>query len=235
MFDTDKLSALCGDFIPLDKTACERLSLYGELLIEWNKKINLTAITEPDEILIKHFYDCLLFFKHTDVGAGTKIIDVGTGAGFPGLVLKIARPDIQLTLLDSLNKRINFLNEVLAKTGLTAETLHGRAEEVGSKADYRERYDIACARAVARLNVLSEYCLPFVKRGGVFVAMKGPAASEEIAEAEKAIKLLGGAADGCGTENLPDGSTRTIIKIKKISQTPTKYPRNSGKIAKQPL
>lgn len=235
MFDTDRLCELCGDFLTLDKTACERLSLYGELLIEWNKKINLTAITEPDEILIKHFYDCLLFFKRIDVTEGAEIIDVGTGAGFPGLVLKIARPDIQLTLLDSLNKRINFLNDVLEKTGLTAETVHGRAEEVARKADYREHYDIACARAVARLNILSEYCLPFVKKGGVFVALKGPAAVEETAEAERAIKLLGGATEGSSAEILPDGSTRTLIRIKKISQTSTKYPRNSGKIAKQPL
>ncbi|MEE1277697.1 MAG: 16S rRNA (guanine(527)-N(7))-methyltransferase RsmG [Acutalibacteraceae bacterium] len=235
MFDFIKLKALCAPFFTLTDEMCEQLRLYGEMLIEWNEKMNLTAIKEPDEILIKHFYDCLLFLKNVEIPQKAKVIDVGTGAGFPGVVLKIARPDIQLTLLDGLNKRITFLNAVLEKIGLSATAVHGRAEEFAKKPEYRETYDIACARAVARLNVLTEYCLPFVKSGGQFVSMKGPAAEEELAEAKKAISVLGGEKGGFFAEKLPDESQRCFIKIKKLSQTPTKYPRNSGKITKQPL
>ncbi len=235
MFDTEKLKGLCAGFVALDDTACERLKQYGRLLIEWNEKMNLTAITEPDEILIKHFYDCILFFKNINVPQGASVIDVGTGAGFPGMVLKIVRPDIKLTLLDSLNKRITFLDAVLSEIGLEAETVHARAEELARDAAYREKYDIACARAVARLNVLSEYCLPYVKVGGTFVSMKGPAAEEELVQAEQAVRLLGGEKTKILHETLPDGSGRCFVAIKKSSQTPTKYPRNSGKISKQPL
>lgn len=235
MFDFIKLKALCAPFFTLTDEMCEQLGTYGEMLIEWNEKMNLTAIKEPDEILIKHFYDCLLFLKNVEIPQKAKVIDVGTGAGFPGVVLKIARPDIQLTLLDGLNKRITFLNAVLEKIGLSATAVHGRAEEFAKKPEYRETYDIACARAVARLNVLTEYCLPFVKSGGQFVSMKGPAAEEELAEAKKAISVLGGEKGGFFAEKLPDESQRCFIKIKKLSQTPTKYPRNSGKITKQPL
>ncbi len=235
MFDTEKLKGLCAGFAELDDTACRRLAQYGRLLIEWNEKMNLTAITEPDEILIKHFYDCILFFKNVNVPQGASVIDIGTGAGFPGMVLKIVRPDIRLTLLDSLNKRITFLNEVLSSVGLEAETVHARAEELARDDDFREKYDIACARAVARLNVLSEYCLPYVKVGGSFVSMKGPAADEEAAQAGKALSLLGGTNAEILRETLPDGSARSFIVVKKSSQTPTKYPRNSGKISKQPL
>ena len=235
MFDFIKLKALCAPFFTLTDEMCEQLRLYGEMLIEWNEKMNLTAIKEPDEILIKHFYDCLLFLKNVEIPQKAKVIDVGTGAGFPGVVLKIARPDIDLTLLDGLNKRITFLNAVLENIGLSATAVHGRAEEFAKKPEYRETYDIACARAVARLNVLTEYCLPFVKSGGQFVSMKGPAAEEELAEAKKAISVLGGEKGGFFAEKLPDESQRCFIKIKKLSQTPTKYPRNSGKITKQPL
>ncbi|MBQ5798901.1 MAG: 16S rRNA (guanine(527)-N(7))-methyltransferase RsmG [Clostridia bacterium] len=235
MFDFIKLKALCAPFFTLTDEMCEQLGTYGEMLIEWNEKMNLTAIKEPDEILIKHFYDCLLFLKNVKIPQNARVIDVGTGAGFPGVVLKIARPDIQLTLLDGLNKRITFLNAVLENIGLSATAVHGRAEEFAKKPEYRETYDISCARAVARLNVLTEYCLPFVKSGGQFVSMKGPAAEEELAEAKKAISVLGGEKGGFFAEKLPDESQRCFIKIKKLSQTPTKYPRNSGKITKQPL
>ena len=234
-FDTQRLKALCEPFLSLDDTALERLSRYGNLLLEWNEKINLTAITEPDEVLIKHFYDCLLFFKNVDVPQGAKVIDVGTGAGFPGMVLAIARPDIKLCLLDSLNKRINFLNEVLTELGLEAQTVHARAEEGARKAEFREQFDIACARAVAALPTLSEYCLPYVKEGGLFVAMKGPSAKEELVSAYTALKTLGGDKGTLLEEKLPDGSDRCFVLVKKISQTPTKYPRQSAKIAKQPL
>ena len=235
MFDMAKLKALAEPFFTLDDTAAERLSIYGKTLLSWNEKMNLTAITEPDEVLIKHFYDCLLFLKNVEIPQNARIIDVGTGAGFPGVVLKIARPDINLTLLDSLNKRITFLDEVLVSIGLTATTVHGRAEEIAKKAGHREGYDIACARAVARLNMLSEYCMPYVKTGGLFVSMKGAAVNEEEKEARKAITLLGGQTERIVKENLPDGSQRGFVIIKKISQTSTKYPRNSGKISKQPL
>lgn len=235
MFNTQKLKDLCADFITLDDVACRRLSRYGELLIEWNNKINLTAITDPDEILIKHFYDCLLFLRHTEVAPGAKIIDVGTGAGFPGLVLKIARPDISLCLLDSLQKRITFLQAVLEELSLDAEAVHARAEELARKEQYREQFDIATARAVARLNVLAEYCMPYVKNGGLFVSLKGPAAEDEVAEAAGALSMLGGGECSAIRECLPDGSARTILTVRKISQTSTKYPRNSSKISKQPL
>ena len=234
-FNTNKLRELCADFIELDDTALSRLSDYGNLLLEWNEKMNLTAITEPDEVLIKHFYDCILFFKHVEVPQGAKIIDVGTGAGFPGMVLLIARPDIKLCLLDSLNKRINFLREVLSSLGLSAETVHARAEEGARKPELREQFDIASARAVAALPTLSEYCLPYVKTGGIFVAMKGSSAGEELRAAYTALKTLGGDKGLLLDESLPDGSARGFIITKKISQTPTKYPRQSAKIAKQPL
>lgn len=214
------------------KAAYER---YAELLIQWNEKINLTAITEPKQIGIKHFLDCLMIFKNADIPMGAKIIDVGTGAGFPGIVMKIARPDIKLTLLDSLNKRLIFLREVCDELGLDAEIIHFRAEEAGRKKEYRENFDIATARAVARLNILSEYCLPFVKKDGYFISMKGPAAEEELKEAYVALKTLGAKAEGVKTETLPDGDKRSFVFIKKISQTPTQYPRISAKISKKPL
>ncbi len=234
-FNTEKLRELCAPFLSLDDTALSRLESYGNLLLEWNEKINLTAITEPDEVLIKHFYDCLLFLKHVDVPHRARVIDVGTGAGFPGIVLAIARPDIKLCLLDSLNKRISFLLEVCNKLSLSAEAIHSRAEEGARKEEHREQYDIACARAVAALPTLAEYCMPYVKEGGLFVAMKGPSAEEEIKAAYTAIKTLGGQKAELITEKLPDDSNRSFVIIKKISQTPTKYPRGSAKIAKQPL
>ena len=185
-FNIEKIVPVCEEFgLTLDNTAIDRLNTYGNLLVEWNEKMNLTAITQPEEVLYKHFLDCLLFFKNVKVPQNAKVIDVGTGAGFPGLVLKIARPDIELTLMDGLNKRLIFLNAVLDELGLQAQTVHMRAEDGGKNPAYREKYDIACARAVANLPVLCEYCIPFVKLGGQFVAMKGSAAEEEL-EAEAA-------------------------------------------------
>ncbi len=235
-FDFEKIAPLCEGFgLNLDGVIRERLSTYGNLLVEWNEKMNLTAITAPEDILYKHFYDCLLFFKNVKVGQEARVIDVGTGAGFPGVVLKIARPDIELTLLDGLNKRLVFLNAVLNELGLTAETLHSRAEEAGKSPRYREKYDIACARAVAAMPVLCEYCIPFVKVGGHFVAMKGQSAAEEAAAATNAIKILGGDKPTIICETLTGNEQRAFIITKKISQTPPKYPRHGGKISKSAL
>ena len=235
-FPIEKITDICSSFgAEITTEKIEKLNLYGNLLLEWNEKINLTAITEPEEVVIKHFLDCILFLKHIDIPQNAKVIDVGTGAGFPGVVLKIMREDIDLTLLDGLNKRIVFLNDVLEKLNLSAKTVHARAEEGGKNHEYREQYDIACARAVARLNVLSEYCLPFVKVGGQFVAMKGPSACEEADEADKAISILGGQKPKIICEKLPTNDERCFVLTKKISQTPPKYPRISAKISKQPL
>lgn len=235
-FPLNLIADRCKGFgAEIDDKASERLNLYGNLLLEWNEKMNLTAITEPTDIVVKHFFDCILFFKHIDVPKNAKIIDVGTGAGFPGMVLKIMRPDIDLTLLDGLNKRLIFLCEVLKSIGLSAEVVHLRAEDGGKTPLYREQYDFAVARAVARHNILSEYCLPYVKPGGKFVAMKGPAAEEEILESKRAIQILGGATPQIICEKLPTDEERSFIITKKISQTPPKYPRISAKISKQPL
>ena len=236
-FNIEKIVPLCSAFgITLDDDKIKKLNLYGNLLIEWNEKINLTAITEPEDVLIKHFYDCILFFKNVEVPQGAKIIDVGTGAGFPGLVLKIVRPDLKVTLLDSLNKRINFLKDVIEKCGLSdIEAIHSRAEEGGKNQKYREQYDIACARAVAAMPTLLEYCTPFVKPNGLFVAMKGPSAVDEVAASSNAINLLKMAKPQIICETLPNNDPRSFVISKKISQTPPKYPRNSGNISKQPL
>ncbi len=234
--DFDKIAPACEDFgVTLTDEIRERLNTYARLLVEWNEKMNLTAIVDDEGILYKHFFDCLLFLKNADIKKGAKTIDVGTGAGFPGMVLKIARPDIELTLLDSLNKRLNFLNAVLGELGLTAETVHLRAEEGGKNPLYREQFDIACARAVANLPALCEYCLPYVKKGGVFVAMKAAAVEDEAAAAQNAIKLLGGEKPTIICETLTGNEQRAFVFIKKISQTPTKYPRNGVKISKTPL
>lgn len=211
----------------------EQFDTYARLLVEWNEKMNLTAITEPDEIVIKHFVDSLAFLEYADLPQGAKVIDVGTGAGFPSVPLLIARPDIQLTLMDALNKRLNFLDAVLTETGLDAELVHSRAEELGKDKNYREQYDIATARAVAPMNVLSEYCLPFVKLGGEFVALKG--SNDDVSPAENAIKTLGGEIKATVSYKLPNGDDRSIAVVKKISQTSTKYPRNNKKISTKPL
>jgi len=231
----DTVKKLCDEKgIIIDTNAPVRLEQYAEMLVEKNKVMNLTAITEPEEIAVKHFFDSLLPLKYLDIPKGAKIIDVGTGAGFPGMVLKIARPDIELTLLDSLNKRLVFLSEVCDALELEAEIVHGRAEEKAG-GNMRESYDFAFARAVAQLNVLSEYCLPYVKVGGSFIAMKGKKAAEELEEAKKAIAVLGGKVTQFIEDSLPGGDERGTVIIKKISQMSPKYPRAGGKIAKSPI
>lgn len=221
--------------IELNETALERFDRLAELLIEQNKTMNLTAITDPDEVVIKHFADSISLFKAVIPEENAKILDLGTGAGFPGIPLLITRPDLNLTMVDSTAKKLGYVARTVETLGLEAETLHARAEEAGKKPEYREQYDIVCSRAVAALNVLSEYCLPFVKVGGVFVAMKSAKAEEEIADAKKALGILGGKIVDKITFTLSDGGERTLIVIKKISQTSPKYPRVSAQIAKKPL
>lgn len=235
-FPIDKIIPACEKIgVVLDEKAVKKLNIYANLLVEWNEKMNLTAITEPGEVVWKHFYDCILFFKNVDLPQGATVIDVGTGAGFPGVVLKIVREDIKLTLLDGLNKRLVFLAEVLKAIELDAQIVHLRAEEGSKKPEHREKYDFAVSRAVANMNVLSEYCLPFVKKGGHFVALKGPAGNDEVKEAKGAITLLGGSDIKIYSLQHSKLGDRVIVDIKKTDNTPSKYPRPSGKISKSPL
>lgn len=220
--------------IEIGEELYKQFSRYADMLVEWNEKINLTAITDPDGIAVKHFLDSVLPIKMFDLPENASVIDVGTGAGFPGIPMKIMRGDISLTLMDSLNKRVNFLSEVCAELGIDADCTHERAEDSGT-GDKRERFDIATARAVARLSVLCEYCLPFVKVGGAFVALKGADCGEEIKEAYTAIKTLGGKTEKVIEYTLPTGDKRTLVVIRKIAPTPKAYPRPKGKMNKKPL
>ncbi len=232
---TETLLKTLGDALALDTRACERFELYASLLSQWNKKFNLTAITEPSAVAVKHFADSLMLLKYIDVPDGASVIDVGTGAGFPGVALLIARNDIKLTAIDGTGKKLGFVRMLLEQLGLDAEVVHIRAEEAGQSKAFRESFDIATARAVASLNELSEYCLPFVRTGGTFAPMKGAAADDELKAARSAVKLLGGEITGVKSFTLPDCGERCIINIKKISQTPPKYPRPSAQIAKKQL
>ena len=236
-FGIEKIAPLCAEFgVEITDGIKEKLNLYGNLLLEWNEKINLTAITEPEEVLVKHFYDCILFLKHVNIPKNATLVDVGTGAGFPGMVLKIVRPDINVTLLDSLNKRLIFLNEVIENLGLTGiETIHSRAEDAGKNKLHREKYDIVTARAVANLPVLLEYCVPLARTGGQFVSMKGPSAFEEAENSKNAIKALGVSQPKIICEKLNEDNERAFVIFKKISQTSPKYPRKPAIISKQPL
>ena len=208
---------------------------YMNLLIEWNEKINLTAITEPKEIIIKHFIDSLTVLK--DVKGKNTLVDVGTGAGFPGIPLKIMNEEIKITLLDSLNKRINFLNEVIKELDLrNIETMHSRVEEAGKNKKYRESFDIATARAVANLSTLSEYMLPLVRVGGKSICMKGSEVGEELQNSKKAISILGGEIENIDNFQLPKSDMkRNIVIIKKVKNTPSKYPRKPGTPSKEPI
>lgn len=235
MIDKKLLSDVVSEInVALSPDALDNFDRFACLLTETNKTLNLTAITEPKEIVTKHFADSLTLI---DVGIpeNAKVIDVGTGGGFPALPLLISRNDIDITMIDGANKKLNFVRSVCEDLGFDAEILHCRAEELGKDADYREQYDVATARAVSALNVIAEYCLPFVKVGGTFLAMKSAKADEELEAAKKAIKLLGGEIVRVCKYDIADCGERNIIVIKKISQTPSKYPRASAKIAKQPL
>lgn len=222
---------------PISEEKIIKLDKYAELLIEWNEKINLTSIKDADGVLIKHFIDSLWLLKELPEIENASLIDVGTGAGFPSLPCKIYNNKIKLTMLDSLRKRIDFLKTISNELEVKTECIHSRAEDLGKDSRHREKYDFATARAVAKLYELCEYCLPFVKVGGKFVALKGFEIEEELDEAKKAIKILGGEIEKVIKYSLPDeeNSKRSMIIIKKISQTPTKYPRMSAKMKKQPL
>ncbi len=231
----DEFKALfSGASLDVTKEQYEKFDRYADLLVEWNEKINLTAITDSEGIAIKHFLDSVLPLSMFDLKDSASIIDVGTGAGFPGIPMKIMRPDIKLTLMDSLQKRVNFLSEVCREIGIDADCTHERAEDSG-KSDKREKFDYATARAVARLSVLCEYCLPFVKVGGAFVALKGADCEEEIKSAYTAIKTLGGKTENVVEYTLPTGDKRTLVVIRKIAPTPKAYPRPKGKMNKKPL
>ena len=212
-------------------------SRYFETLVEWNEKINLTAITDPQDVAVKHMIDSLSCYDETIFKNGATMIDVGTGAGFPGLPLKIFRPDLKLTLFDSLNKRILFLKAVADILGITdINFVHSRAEDGGKSKQFREQYDIAVSRAVARLNVLCEWCLPFVTVGGFFIALKGSKYSLEVDEAQGALQRLGGEITKIQNIKLPGlDDVRAVIYIKKIKKTPSSYPRRPGTAEKNPL
>lgn len=214
----------------------DKLKIYGTLLKEWNEKINLTAITDDEGIAIKHFLDCLLITKVGNFKAGQKVIDVGTGAGFPGAVIAAAYPEIFVTLLDSTGKKLKAVEDMVNNMGLKNVTVvHARAEEAGRKEEFREQFDFATARAVAELRVLAEYTLPFVKKGGKFLSMKGAVAGDEVENGKRSVSVLGGSIKAVHEFTLPNGDKRAVIEINKISQTSSKYPRASAQISKKPL
>lgn len=221
--------------ILLEEKQINQFYQYMQLLLEWNQKINLTAITKPDEIVLKHFIDSLTIAKYIEKNA--KLVDVGTGAGFPGIPLKIIREDIEVTLIDSLNKRINFLKEVIEQLSLSKiEVFHSRAEEFGKNSKYRENFDCATSRAVANLSTLSEYLIPLVKVKGICISMKGSEVEEEIEQSKKAISVLGGNIETIDKFQLPNSNiNRNIIILRKIRNTPNQYPRKAGLPAKEPI
>ena len=233
----ERLINYCNEInVKIDKTAIDRLEKYMSLVIEWNERINLTSITDREEFIIKHFCDSISLLGYLDFPQRASVIDIGTGAGFPAIPLKIVRPDLNITMLDSLNKRLVFISEyVLPTLKIEGTTIHGRAEELSKNKQFRESYDLAVSRAVANLSSLTEYCLPFVKVNGTFTAMKGPDCKDEVESAENAIEILGGEVSDVLSFNLPDESGRCLVIVNKVKNTPSKYPRRGVKIAKNPL
>ena len=213
----------------------DRFALYCTELQEWNRRMNLTAITDDEGVAEKHFADSLLPLTMVALPAGASLVDVGSGAGFPGLPMALARPDLQVTFLDSLQKRLTFLAQLTQKLEVPARMLHARAEDAGQDPQYREQFDIATARAVANLNTLAEYCLPLVKVGGLFLALKGAAGEEELAAAAGAITRLGGRVEATHRYALPGGDARVLIVIRKETPTPSRYPRTAALMKKSPL
>jgi len=229
---TDALTKLG---IPFDETIVEQFKGYMEGILDWNEKINLTAITDKEEFIAKHFVDSVLCYGFKEYVNAESIIDVGTGGGFPGIPLAIISPDKYFVLADSLNKRLKVINTLTDELGIdNAETVHGRAEELAKNKHYRESFDLCISRAVANLAVLAEYCLPFIKKGGYLLAYKGPDAEEELERAAKAIKVLGGKFNRIESVEL-DGYDHNIVVIEKIKDTPAKYPRKAGTPAKEPI
>ena len=238
MVDPSVLTEACKKIgVILNDRQIEQFLIYYEYLIEKNKVMNLTAITEYEEVVQKHFVDSLSIVKVMDMNKKYKLLDLGTGAGFPGIPLKIAFPDLEVTLMDSLNKRIKFLEEVIMKLGLTDITaIHARAEEGARKKEYREQFDICVSRAVANLSSLSEYCLPFVKEKGMFISYKSMKVDDELKNAKKALSLLGGEIKNIKEFVLPDTEIgRSFVVIEKRKSTPGKYPRKAGLPTKEPL
>jgi len=223
--------------VQLDDTALDKFMLYKDMLKEWNERINLTAITDDEGIVVKHFLDSLLCFKTGAIKPGGKLMDIGNGAGLPGLALKIAEPSLTVYLMDSVRKKLKFIEEAVKALQLDGvELLWGRAEDYGTKKEYREVFDAVTARAVAALPVLAEYCLPFVKIGGHALCMKGPDVDEELAASQKAVKTLGGNIKDVLRAELPySGGSRCIVVIEKTKLTPASYPRKAGIPAKKPI
>ena len=215
----------------------EKFRIYMEGVLEWNEKVNLTTITDPDEFAIKHFVDSIICANYPEYINAAKIIDVGTGAGFPGIPLSIISPEKEFILMDSLNKRLKIIDELCQRSDIkNVVTLHARAEELAKNKAHRERYDLCVSRAVANMAVLAEYCLPFIKVGGFLMAYKGPEAENEVREAEHALSLLGGRAEEIRNGNLKEfGIDHKVVVIKKVSNTPSKYPRKPGTPTKEPL
>lgn len=233
-FLQDKLEMLS---VEVDRKKIDQFNQFYDLIVEWNKVMNLTAITDYKDVVEKHFLDSLSIERILKLDDIKAVMDVGTGAGFPGMPLKIIYPDLKITLLDSLNKRVRFLNEVIRQLELkNIDAIHGRAEDIGKNENYREKYDLCVSRAVANLATLSEYCMPFVRVGGVFVSYKSGDIDEEVLKSKKAISLFGGKIDEVVKFQLPGTDiNRAFVKIKKIKGTPKKYPRKSGIPSKEPL
>ena len=231
------IKKLENEGISVTKEQCDKLYRFYEMVIEKNKVMNLTAITDYDEFVIKHFVDSLMIAKVMDMTTPMTVLDIGTGAGFPGVPIKIVFPETKVLLLDSLNKRLNFLNEVIEELELKdIVTIHSRAEELQTKGEYRESFDLCISRAVSALPTLSEYCLPYVKPGGKFVAYKAVGADEEIEASKTAIRVLGGEIKDKAQFTIKDTDyTRVLISIEKVKNTPKKYPRAGGKPSKNPL
>lgn len=232
------LEEACRDIgLELTKEQYEQFMKYKDLIQEWNKKVNLTSIKEDEEIVKKHFIDSIKIFKFEEVKNAKRIIDIGTGGGFPGIPMKIVNPDCEMVLLDSLNKRINFLNIVINDLGLkNISTIHGRAEDFAVKPEYREKFDIVVSRAVANMTVLSEFCLPYVNLGKHFVALKGPSVDEELNESKRALSILGGEVEKLIPVKIEDSDLEhNLVVIKKVKNTPKQYPRKAGTANKKPL